>query len=52
MTNAKMARDIMEAVRVNWHYMTDEELTSIYKILKASQKRVQDEIKQEATNNG
>lgn len=44
MTPAKLARDIIEAVKVNWHYMTEEELTSIYNILKTAQKRVRGEI--------
>jgi hypothetical protein len=44
MTNAKMAKDIIESVRVNWHYMTEEELTSIYKILVNAKKRVRGEI--------
>jgi len=50
MYNAKMARDILEAVRANWHYMTDEELISIYKILQEAQKRVKTEMR-EAKNN-
>jgi hypothetical protein len=42
--NDKLAKNIIEAVRVNWKYMNKEELTSIYKILKTAQKRVQGEI--------
>lgn len=42
---AKLANDIMKAIQVNWKYMTIDELTSILKILKAAQKRVQNEVK-------
>ncbi len=30
--------------KINWKYMNNEELTAIYKILQAAQKRVQGEI--------